>query len=137
MTMIQIKDLEGVKLVHDASYFASVEFTQLKLEQTFVQASQGWGVRQDDAVILRLAGDLRIALSGAADADGAMRLLKGAQLELGRVKKQKHGLEQTLVGNKTDIEGLRTQLDMSKRLVDALEKRVSYLESEGADLQGG
>lgn len=130
--MITLKDLEGVKLVKE-EYYASISDTQDALERVFVQGSQGWGVRRDDGVLLRMARDMNIALALANSADENGRMLKGAQMELGRVKKQKSGLDAIVAGNMVDIEGLLSELSSSQRLVDTLEKRVDYLESGKQD----
>ena len=87
--MLTEKDLDGLKLVTDQSNIASTQDTQQALETAFQQGSQGWGVRREQSVILRLARDLKIALALAVQADENGRMLKGAQMELGRVKKQR------------------------------------------------
>lgn len=86
--MLTTKDLDGVKLVNE-EYIATIAEAQQMLETVFQQASQGWGVRREAGVILRLARDLRISLAISESADEAQRMLKGAQMELGRVKKQR------------------------------------------------
>ena len=92
-TVLTVKDLEGLKLVSDTSYIASTELTQVALERVFQQASQGWGVRQEGSVLLKLASDLTTALVKAERADESGRLLKGAQMALGRERKIKEGLQ--------------------------------------------
>ena len=84
--MMKIEDLEGVKLVNE-EYLASEGEVRSVLENAFQQGSQGWGVRRDTGVILKLARDLKLALAMAQAADEATRKLKGLQLENGRLKK--------------------------------------------------
>jgi len=79
--------LDTVKLVPTECFASDVEVEDY-VERCAQEASQGWGARAVDMIILRLAGDLRIASSGAEVADGYARLLKGKQLENGRLKKQ-------------------------------------------------
>lgn len=100
--MLRIEDLEGLKIV-DAANFASEIEVRDALENAYVQGSQGWGVRRDVAVILQLARNLRVQIELASTAETlreeAVRAgcayaelqnkLKGMQLELGRVKKQR------------------------------------------------
>ena len=85
--MISIEDLDGIKLVQ-LENFASNDETYSELERAIQQGSQGWGVRLEQGVILRLARELKIALSLAAQADDALRKLKGLQLENGRLRKR-------------------------------------------------
>lgn len=118
--MLTIKDLEGVKLVSDEKYYATLQETQEVLEVCFQQASQGWGVRRHDGVILRLAADLKIALTLANAADDAQRMLKGSQMALGREKKIRENLQ---AGN----EILQTQLKV-------LDDSLSKFKSENGDL---
>lgn len=85
--MLNSKTLDGVKLVQE-DYFATDAECDQYLESAYVQGSQGWGIRRDMGVTLRLARDLKIALELASKADEAQRTLKGLQLENGRLKKQ-------------------------------------------------
>jgi hypothetical protein len=94
-------DLEGVKLAND-EYFASPEEAADFLERGFQQASQGWGVRREVGVCLTLARDLLIAWELADTADEAQRMLKGAQMETGRLKKKIEKLEAELLAAKIE-----------------------------------
>lgn len=102
--MLKLEDLDGLKLVH-LDYFATDADAELAVEQAITQGSQGWGVRREVGVILKLARDLKISLALAATADKSARMLKGAQLENGRLKKQIEKLQAKLsapIGNGVD-----------------------------------
>jgi hypothetical protein len=109
--MLTLKDLEGIKLVSDETYIAPVSDAQTALERVFQQASQGWGIRREDGVLLRMASDIKIALALAESADENGRLLKGAQMELGRVKKQRDVIQ-------ADLDVARTQLEVLQKALD-------------------
>lgn len=94
--MIKAADLDGVKLVFDEKYFATEEQVQLALEQAFTQGSQGWGVKREAAVLLVMARELRDSLELSTTAEENARLLKGAQMSGGRLKKQVEGLQAKL-----------------------------------------
>ena len=83
---IRAVDLDGLKLV-EKDYFAQDEEVLNALESAYMQGSQGWGVTNEVRLILTLARDLKEALVLANVADENHRLLKGAQLALGREKK--------------------------------------------------
>jgi len=108
--MLTEKDLDGLKLVTDQSNIASTQDTQQALETAFQQGSQGWGVRREQSVILRLARDLKVALALAVQADENGRMLKGAQMELGRVKKQRDECQLMAVNSSHEIARLTAQL---------------------------
>ncbi len=94
--MIKADDLDGIKLVTEENNFASDDDTLNVLEAAFMQGSQGWGVTKETAILLRLARVLYVALKLAETADENARLLKGAQMELGRVKKQRDTLQKAV-----------------------------------------
>ena len=110
--MIKAEDLDGIKLVTEENNFASDDDTLNVLEAAFMQGSQGWGVTKETAILLRLARVLYAALKLAETADENARLLKGAQMELGRVKKQRNTL-------KTALDSLAEELVVIKQVVDA------------------
>jgi len=85
--MIKATALDGIKLV-DENYIATDGEVEAALEQAFQQGSQGWGVRQDQGVLLRMARDLKLALGLAQDTTETTNKLKGLQLENGRLKKK-------------------------------------------------
>jgi len=85
--MIDPQTLDSVKLVN-AENLASPQDTSAIIERAVIQGSQAWGVTREDAVILRLASELRAAQLVADGADEAQRALKGAQLASGRLKKR-------------------------------------------------
>jgi hypothetical protein len=116
MLMLTVKDLDGIKLCSDPSYLASLPVTQQALENVFQQASQSWGVKREDSVVLKLASDLQAALEIAADATANARLLKGAQMELGRVKKQRDELKALRATDATALKVLTTALDAARAL---------------------
>jgi len=92
---LTLKDLDGVKLANE-EYIATTPEVQDALERAFQQASQGWGVRREVGVFLALARDLKMAMHLAETADEAQRMLKGAQMETGRLKKKIEKLEAEL-----------------------------------------
>jgi len=85
--MIDPQTLDSVKLVN-AENLASPQDASAIIERAVIQGSQAWGVTREDAVILRLASELRAAQLVADGADEAQRALKGAQLASGRLKKR-------------------------------------------------
>jgi hypothetical protein len=115
---MKLEDLDGLKLVEDRNFAPESEVLET-LEAAYMQGSQGWGVTRPTAEILYLARALRGAMTVAATAEENYRLLKGAQMEVGRLKKQRDKLEET-------IKVLRDE-------VDALTARVSELEVDSAD----
>ncbi len=118
--MIKADDLDGIKLVTEENNFASDDDTLNVLEAAFMQGSQGWGVTKDTAILLRMARVLYVALKMAETADENARLLKGAQMELGRVKKQR--------------DTLKTSLDSDIKIILELTERVSEVEKYNVDL---
>lgn len=117
-------DLEGVKLVGEEN-FAPIEDVQVDLERAFTQGSQGWGVIREHAVINTLARDLLDALAEAATADENFRMLKGAQMEGGRLKKKVDKLEAENLAYDLRIKELEAEVehrvDETNRLEDALD----------------
>ncbi len=118
--MIKSEDLDGIKLVTEENNFASADDTLNVLEAAFMQGSQGWGVTKETAILLRLARALYVALQLAETADENARLLKGAQMELGRVKKQR--------------DALQTNVDMLESESRTAVIRVAELEQYNVDL---
>ena len=125
--MIDLKILDGMKLVPDENVATPQQASDI-LERAIAQGSQGWGVRQDEAVILRLGLELRKAQALAGDTTDTKNALKGLQLENGRLKKRLLVVDgiQTLLDRATaretelllandvlenTIAGLRVQLD--------------------------
>lgn len=92
---LKIEDLAGVKLVQDENF--TVENLVLDaLEEAFIQGSQGWGVTRDTGVLLTLARELHAARLQADTAEDNYRLLKGAQMALGRSKKRELVLQEAV-----------------------------------------
>ncbi len=83
---IRIEDLDGVKLVNEENFAPEARVLNV-LEEAYMQGSQGWGVTPETAIILHLVRVLRDALALADVSEERQRMLKGAQMELGRVKK--------------------------------------------------
>jgi len=108
--MIKATALDGIKLV-DENYIATDGETEAALEQAFQQGSQGWGVRRDQGVLLRLARDLKIALALAQDTTETQNKLKGLQLENGRLKKKIVVMEGLHAAMDREIAELKRQLD--------------------------
>jgi hypothetical protein len=115
--MLDPKMLDGLKLVKE-EYIATDSEVDLALEQAFTQGSQGWGVKRAEGVLLRLAQELKLSSALAATADEAGRMLKGAQLENGRLKKQAAiqagliaSLERTNITKHAAVKDLQAQLD--------------------------
>lgn len=142
--MLKIEDLEGIKLVHNEEYIATEAEAQQSLENVFQQASQSWGIRREEGVILKLARDLKIALALANVAEENGRMLKGAQMELGRVKKQRdaalaHVEEVTKYNVDLAVEAEENREEIAKLILSNTElaANVSFLEEDGANLQGG
>jgi hypothetical protein len=98
-------DLDGVKLVYDDSYFAGQHEVDAHIEVLFQQASQGWGLRRLDAVQLAILRDFREAQALAVLADDRQRMLKGAQMENGRLKKQLAAVKAKLDATTAELAG--------------------------------
>ena len=82
------RDLDGLKLLHSDDYIATIPETQQALEQAYVQGSQGWGVGQMQANLLRMAKELGRALIAEDKYDEAFKALKAEQMTRGRIQKQ-------------------------------------------------
>ena len=108
--MFKAGDLDSIKLV-SADNIALPHDVEAAIERAVQQGSGDWGVTLTDGVILNLTQQLRDALTGAAAAGENFRLLKGAQMELGRVKKQRDELRQERDFLLGDNENLEDQID--------------------------
>ena len=82
------RDLDGLKLLHSDDYIATIPETQQALEQAYVQGSQGWGVGQMQANLLRMAKELGRALVAEDKYDETYKALKAEQMTRGRLQKQ-------------------------------------------------
>ncbi len=138
---LKIEDVAGVKLVTDENNYASHGEVRNSLEGAFVQGSQGWGVSHDNAVLLTVARDLKEVLMLANVADENHRLLKGAQLELGRVKKQRSvalaeraSLEGKVIEQAVQIKSLQELVDDVTQQRDETRQRAERYITEIADL---
>jgi chromosome segregation ATPase len=111
--------LDVVKLALDEN-IASPELTELLVEQIADQASQGWGVKEIDSVVLCLAKEV-VRLQPFEDhVDEAQRQMKGQQLAAGRLRKQLENLEPQLESLKADNAALRVELEsLTKQLAAA------------------
>ena len=107
--------------------FAELAMMQDAIDGAIEQGRQGWGVRREQAVMLGLTRQLVIALRLADTADEAQRALKGAQMSLGRITKQRDELADTL--NQATL----AKVETNARL-DGLGKRIKALEEDKAKL---
>lgn len=120
---LTIADVAGVKLADSNNFPPPYEVTAA-LDHAFAQGSQGWGVTREIGVYLFLARELHWALEIAETADENRRMLKGAQLETGRLKKK---IEQLTA----EVEGLRDELADSN---DAMLRRFDPSAADSTDL---
>ena len=137
--MLKLEDLDGIKLVN-ADYFATDIEAELAVEQAISQGSQAWGVRRDVGVLLKLARDLKIALALAATADQNGRMLKGAQLEGGRLKKQIEKLNAENVELAGERDSVRASWATTARELTAAGEEIAELTAtiaeERAEISG-
>jgi hypothetical protein len=135
--MIELQDLEGIKLVTDRGYIASDQEVRQAVETAFQQGSQGWGVNQKDAVLLALAENLRDALLVSTEADDNFRLLKGCQMEGGRLKKRiavLEGLEAVYQDSLASLAEVGSDLARANDKIDSLSALNSNLEDSRRNL---
>ena len=123
---LTLADLDGIKLISDPTYFMETDVVRMELESAYMQGSQGWGVRREVGVYLALARDLKIAMELANTADQAQRMLKGAQLEGGRLRKRIKKLEaeavdaeQRVLARVVEVNDLTKQRDETKERAEA------------------
>ena len=102
------RDLDGLKLLHSDDYIATIPETQQALEQAYVQGSQGWGVGQMQANLLRMAKELGRALVAEDKYDETYKALKAEQMTRGRIQKQ---LDAATAG----IANLEVSLDIARK----------------------
>lgn len=120
---LTLQDLDGFKLV-DETNVAPLEATQMALEHAFQQGSQGWGVSREVGIYLSLARDLKLSIALANTADEAQRMLKGAQMELGRVKKARKKDESIADELSAELVAERLLVTELKAQVDSLQKQL-------------
>ncbi len=91
--MIKLTDLDGLKLVR-VENLADARDVDRAIEEAVTQGSQGWGVIDEQSVLLAVLIQLRNALQRVGVADdmwnkiqATENTLKGKQMELGRVQK--------------------------------------------------
>jgi len=125
--MIKIEDLDGLKLV-DENYLASTEVVQQTLENAFQQGSQGWGVRPEISVVLYLARQLADSMTLASTAEEAQRMLKGAQMSGGRLKKQIESLDKANV--KTEALALALTVKLAEVEAQLVKTTAAYEDAE-------
>ena len=124
--MLKIEDVNGVKLVTEVNNFASDGDVRNALEGAFVQGSQGWGVSGATAVLLSLARELKAALMLANVADENHRLLKGAQLALGRATKT-GGISKAAVDSLTvTVDEQSSQIKSLQQSLDAVRQERDF-----------
>ena len=107
---LTLKDLAGTKLIQPEN-LAPLLQVQLALDHTYGQASQGWGVTPEIAVYGYLATELRTQMEIAETADENRRMLKGAQMETGRLKKKIEKLDAEILARDLRIKELEVGLD--------------------------
>lgn len=136
--MITLDELQNLKLVLDENV-ADEQRAKEYIEYCVQQGSQGWGVRRDVSVVLKLARDLKIALALAATADEAQRKLKGEQMAHGRTKKMlkrdtqmAEDLSTELVAERLIIKGLQEQIEKLQNEVQAW-RNIEELEAKADD----
>ena len=118
--MLDGKMLDGIKLVTNEEYFATDAETEFTLEQVFQQASQAWGIRREQGVMLRLARELKLAIGVAQGAQADDNKLKGLQLENGRLKKRVALLDGRAVVSLRDNDALEDKLTALRAECDNL-----------------
>ena len=130
--MIELKDLDGLKLVRDENV-ANLRQTLAEIEHAITQGSQGWGVTEEHAVLLHVAGELRAALMDEKRAlpvqavlDDALRALKGKQLELGRANARHDRMVDVSKAQSEEIANLNA-------IVGVKDDKIRELENERAD----
>jgi len=133
--MIKLEQLDGLKLITDESVFRTEEQALDRVELAIQQGAGGWGVRPDDGCILRLARDLKIALTVAGTVDKVReasdeehRKLKGAQMENGRLKKQRDNTQ-------SGLDAALAQLAQEQARVTKLEAEVTAMGEVIVELQ--
>lgn len=94
MTDKRMEVLDQVKLVNADNIMDSVT-AYVYLQDVIDEGIRStFGMRTKDAIILRLANDLRVAIESAGKAEELERKIKGLQLQLGRLRK-KHEQDET------------------------------------------
>lgn len=116
---LTIADVAGVKLADDSNFPPLYEVTAA-LDHAFAQGSQGWGVTREVGVYLTLARELHAALEIAETADENRRMLKGAQMENGRLKKKIEKIEAALA--ESDATNLALTIQIEKMKVDEVDE---------------
>ncbi len=120
--MLQSNVLDAIKLVEIENFANEIE-TEFAIEAAIQQGSQKWGVTRDVSVLLSITLQLRTALEEAATADRNARMLKGAQLELGRTKK-------ALTTALDRIEAANSLYELAQEKIGSLQASVGDLNVE-------
>ena len=113
--MITPDKLASLKLVTDDALFLSEQDTLDRVDLAVQQAAGGWGVKRDDAAILKLARDLKISGAIAAEAEERHRNIKGLQLENGRLKKARDNAQAAAEAATQRVEELEEKLKEAER----------------------
>ncbi len=134
--MLTLENLDGLKLVRDENV-ANLRQTQAELEHAVTQGSQGWGVTEEHAVLLRVAFDLQTALKLASAAAGieehareAYAALKGKQLELGRANARHLRMLDVSKAQSEEIANLNAVIGVKDDKIRGLEERFDDFVNE-------
>ena len=117
------QDLTGVKLVSDDN-FAPLFEVRAAIDYAITQGSQGWGVTREAGVYNFLARELLTALEVATTADENHRMLKGAQLKLGKLEKKIEKLKAENLALDLHIKELNIDLDDRDKRVAEMKKEL-------------
>ena len=101
--------LDQVKLVPAENMLDSVSCYVYLQDVIDEGIRSAFGMRTKDAIILRLAHDLRLALQSAEKAEELERKVKGLQLENGRLKAKVDKLHDELSAEKRRYDNLRAE----------------------------
>lgn len=118
--MITPDQLENLKLITDETVYLNEKKTLERVELAVQQGAGGWGVRIDDGAILKLARDLKIAASIAAESEATFNKMKGTQMENGRLKKQLSNVEDQLKAALEQLTGQEALLKVARTEVERL-----------------
>ena len=116
---LNIADVAGIKLAANENFPPLFE-TRAALDHAFSQGSQGWGVTREVGNYLNLAYALHEALEVSTTAEENHRMLKGAQLENGRLKKKIEKLTAQLAESDATALALTIALEKAQVALDAL-----------------
>lgn len=127
--MIELRELDGFKLVRGEN-IANSHDTLRAIEEAVVQGSQGWGVVDEQSVLLAVVRELRAALTASAQVESlsaeletAGNFLKGKQMELGRVQAKLVRATQHCVDGDVEHGETLSRLDKTEKALKEITKR--------------